>query len=107
MSKKEATIILPKFFNDGSAVPQDLIDSYIKRLCKMWGGCTIVESKGHWYSEKTDKLYTDEAYRISVAMETGQPHNTDDFIGLADKAREDFKQECIYVRTMEGYVHFI
>jgi hypothetical protein len=63
---KEYELYLPLFFNDGSPIPDDLVEDIGERLLEQFGGCTFFPqpNKGMW--RMADVVYHDAIviYRV-------------------------------------------
>lgn len=73
------TTLIPIYFNDGSEVPEELLQQMIDGLVSTFGGCSDEGvTKGQWVDPNDSILYRDECKRVTVVCDRimlGEAHD--------------------------------
>jgi hypothetical protein len=91
-------ILLPRRFNDGSAVPARLVRETLVELRQQFGAasCETQRIQGQWQDE--GRLYSDELVRLFVDVED-RPEHRQFFIELKLKLKVRFDQVEIWLTS--------
>jgi len=91
-------ILLPTRFNDGNAVPQELIGETIIELRTKFGAVSSETQliAGQWTHE--NRVYKDELVRIFVDV-PDVPENRDYFLSFKETIKSRFNQIDIWMTT--------
>lgn len=106
---QENIIHLMKTDNQGNDL-SELNEIFIQKICRLFGGATITEGKGLWYSY-TGVKFEDDILRVSTAFDPsassdGLVNNRQHFEHLADLYKDEAKQGSVYI-VLAGQVQFI
>lgn len=106
---QENVIHLMKTDNQGNDIAE-LNDRFIRNVCRVFGGATVTEGKGLWYSD-TGIKFEDNILRVVTAFDPsassdGLVNNRQHFEHLANLYKEEAKQEAVYI-VIAGEVSFI
>ena len=106
---QENIIHLMKTDNQGNDIAE-LNDRFIRNVCRVFGGATVTEGKGLWYSEHGLK-FEDNILRVSTAFDPsastdGLINNRQRFENMAQQYKDDAMQESVYI-VIAGEVSFI
>ncbi len=99
----ENTIHLMKQDNEGHDLAQ-VNDLYIKKICNLFGGCTVTHAMGYWFDSDGQK-YVDEVLRIQTAFDLTE-ENKQKFLDLAEQYKAAARQLCVYV-VLDSQVKFV
>jgi hypothetical protein len=84
---------LPLHFNDGSPVPEALLEDVLADVVALAGGFTYSEATGGWLFK--GRLYREPVWVVKVGLEKGK---IDAFVELVEtRLKTDFKQEAVWV----------
>lgn len=88
----------------------ELNERYIQKICRLFGGATIAEGKGLWYSD-TGVKFEDNILRVVTAFDPSAScdnldNNRQHFENLAYQYMKEANQESVYI-VLGGYVKFI
>jgi hypothetical protein len=91
-------ILLPRRFNDGRAVPDELLADTLLELRTQFGAISSETQTilGQWLQE--DQLYRDELVRIFVDV-PDTPENMEFFTDYKETLKTRFNQREIYITT--------
>ncbi len=93
-------ILLPLRFNDGRAVPDDLIASTLIDIRKRFGAvsCETQTIRGVWSSHETE--YRDDLVRVFVDA-TDSPDVRQFFVEFKERLKQQFNQLEIWLTSYE------
>ena len=91
-------ILLPLRFNDGSAVPKELIGGVLSSLRERFGAVSFETQKirGQW--QHAGEVYRDDLTRIFADV-PDTPENRAWFVTLKERLKRDFQQLDIWIVT--------
>ncbi len=91
-------LLLPTSFNDGSAVPNDLVGQTLLEIRKQFGAVSSETQfvEGHWEFE--GRVYRDHNVRIFVDVPDTQ-ENQQFFVDFKERLKERFQQIDIWMTT--------
>ena len=91
-------ILLPLYFNDGTAVPEALSVDVIGALVNRFGAVSYETNavRGHWMHE--GQIYRDDLVRIFVDVPDLPEHRLW-FVEFKERLKRDFKQLDIWITT--------
>jgi hypothetical protein len=106
---QENIIHLMKTDNQGNDLTE-LNDKFIQKICRLFGGATMTEGKGLWYSV-TGVKFEDDILRVVTAFDPSAScdkldNNRQHFENLAYEYMKEAMQESVYI-VLGGYVKFI
>lgn len=106
--QRELSIKVPKTFNDGAPIPQEIHRKIEAFLLTWYGGFTRLDVVGGWVNS-AGKLFADQLYQYDIA--SGRWHGDNDCDDLLRKiaaiVKLDCAQESVYVRLFDGSVQFV
>ena len=92
-------VILPLFDNEGNEISTRSIDRVLTLFSLRFGGATVYNVRGAWYSDIEKKVMIDE----NVLIESNTDNVSDDDItflqDIAKNARVEFRQEAISIKV--------
>lgn len=93
---KQYTIHLPVNFNDGQAVPKELVDYYKSKALDKFGGYTYdgYHMQGAWRDNGKD--YIEPMTKLIIASDDNHAVNV-----FVESIKRAFKQEAMYVAISE------
>ena len=89
-------LLLPIRFNDGSDVPDELLERTVQEIRDQFGGTGMHNSAGQWVHQ--GKLYRDQNVRVYVDV-PDTPENRQFFLHFKERLKERFQQIDIWVTT--------
>lgn len=98
VSFRRFEILLPRKFNDGQPIPDDLIVDTIMELEEQFGAVSSETQaiRGYWRHE--EQLYRDELVRLFVDT-LDVPENQQFFVDFKERLKERFQQIEIWMTT--------
>ena len=99
---REAKIIVPDRFNDGSATPDSFREQFEKRLVNTFGGFTKYAAHGAWAGPRGVQVEPITVYTIASTLW----HNRQ-LVEFAKYVKAELQQDAVYLVTPGGSVHFI
>lgn len=101
---RDAKIILPTHDNDG--VPLDFVRGALETvLLDNFGGFSSYEGTGAWRDDN-GKVYKEPHWAFEVAF-ARDAKKVADLVNIARWLANAARQDCIYLKTPDGLVHFI
>jgi hypothetical protein len=91
-------ILLPRRFNDGEPVPDDLIADTLLELEERFGAVSSESQIIHGLWRHGDQLFRDELVRVFVDV-PDVPENRAFFMEFKERAKAQFKQIDIWMTT--------
>ncbi|MEX2140228.1 MAG: hypothetical protein WD894_13265 [Pirellulales bacterium] len=97
-SVRRFELLLPLRFNDGQAVPDDLISTTLVELETQFGAvsCETQTIRGTWHYE--GQPYRDDLIRVFVDVDD-TPESRQFFIGYKERLKARFQQIDIWLAT--------
>ena len=91
-------ILLPRRFNDGQPVPDELIAGALLELEERFGAvsCETQTTRGLWRHE--DELFRDDLIRVYVDA-PDLPESRQFFLGFKERAKAKFRQIDLWMTT--------
>jgi hypothetical protein len=91
-------ILLPSQFNDGTAIPPELIAETLSELEERFGAVSCETQVIHGLWRQEGRIYRDSLARVFVDVEES-PGNRDYFIQFKEKLKQHFQQKDIWITT--------
>jgi len=101
---KKCIILLPTHYNDGSAVPENIINQIKREIDEEFDGHHIAGIGHGTYRMANGNMATDTTLDVWVAVD---PDNIDVLRKMASRFARMLKQETIYFEVMDSEVEFI
>lgn len=101
----EFVIHLMQADNNGNSLAHSN-NLYLERIARAFGGFTVAEGSGAWYSEESKKLYVEPVLRVVIACEE-TAENSSKLKAIALDYKQEAAQEAVYIRTIGGTVLFV
>jgi hypothetical protein len=83
---------------EGRQLEAFVVEGALKSICReavdVWGGCTLLDSAGHWQSEASGR-YFNEFSKVLVIYCDDVPAFRDAAVALAQFTRDQLRQECV------------
>lgn len=102
MLNKKISIYVPSTMHDKPA-PENVINYYVndtlKKLSIMFGGATMTEARGSWYSTELDKLITEKVY---ICYSYCDSYDLAALQSICENLKTVFQQEAISLETENG-----
>lgn len=98
---RTATIIIPKFDNDGSD-NRPVIENTVRKFCEDFGGATVIDARGYWVNPE-GQLFQDEVVKIESAGDPSAENNAK-INAIADHILTETDQEAVFVSDFDGQV---
>ena len=91
-------VLLPRSFNDGQAVPDELIADTLVELQEQFGAvsCETQNIRGMWHHN--DQVYRDDLIRVIVDT-PDVPESREYFLMFKERVKTRFQQIDIWVTT--------
>jgi hypothetical protein len=91
-------ILLPLTYNDGSPVPQEMVDEVIAFIHERFGAASFETQtiRGVWRHE--GKVYRDSPVRLFADV-ADTPENREWFVQLKERLQRDFQQFQIWMTS--------
>ena len=99
---REAKIIVPDRFNDGSAAPDSFRAAFENRLIVTFGGFTKYAAHGAWAGPRGVQVEPITVYTIATPWRDGAY-----LVEFAAHVKAELRQDAVYLVKPDGSVHFI
>ena len=94
---RKVAVYFPTAYNDGTEVPQHVLDGILEEIYVAFNGYTIAGSRTGVYPMDDGSRSDDKSLKIVVAMNDDR---VDEFKELAGKHAASLEQECLYTEVM-------
>jgi hypothetical protein len=98
ITRRRFEILLPRRFNDGQPVPDELLGETLQELRKQFGAVSSETQviRGLW--EHGEQVYSDDLVRVFVDV-FDNSDNREFFVGLKERLKARFRQLDIWMTS--------
>ena len=101
---KEANLLIPSTYNDGSRVPQEILDSIFESLFVLSGGDAAAGTVRGAYRMRDGSKQTDVLEQVWIAYEEGDQPALRELVGRFCSL---LGQEMMYLEFADSQIEFI